>query len=86
MNSISELIEKINEQIINPLIVLLFAFALAYFIYGITEFLMKIENEEERTKGKQHMLWAVIGMFIMVSVWGILEAVLGTFGVSAPSH
>lgn len=84
MQSLSEFITEIKQEIISPLIYLLFALALMFFIYGIVEFLINIESEEGRTKGKRHMLWAVVGMFIMVSVWGILGVVLGTFGVSIP--
>lgn len=83
-SSISELISRINEQIINPLIGLLFALALLYFLWGGVQFLMNVDNEEKRLQGRDHMLWGVIGMFIMVSVWGILEVVTNTFGISLP--
>jgi hypothetical protein len=54
-----KLIGKINKIIINPLIVLVFAIALVVFLYGLYEMLANGESEEERTKGKQHMLWGV---------------------------
>ncbi len=76
-----KLIGKINKIIINPLIVLVFAIALVVFLYGLYEMLANGESEEERTKGKQHMLWGVIGMFIMVSVFTIMQLVIDTIGI-----
>lgn len=84
MESVPALISAINKEIINPLIYLLFALAIAFFIYGIVEFLMNIESEEGRSKGKKHMIWAIVGLTVMVSVWGILGIALGTFGISVP--
>lgn len=67
------LLTKISEQIINPLIDLMFAVAVVFFIYGVVEFVRSSDNEEARDKGKEHMVWGVVGLFIMVSVWGIMN-------------
>ncbi len=74
-------ITKVNRLIINPLIYLLFAIAVVYFLYGVAEFLMNGENDEKRTSGKQHMLWGVIGLTIMIGVFTIIRVVLTTFNL-----
>jgi succinate dehydrogenase/fumarate reductase cytochrome b subunit len=79
-------IQKINRLIINPIIYFLFAAALAYFIYGIFMFLANADNEEEREKGKQHMLWGIIGMFIMFGVYGIMTIIIKTIGAYRPAR
>jgi len=79
--SVTTLMMSINRVILNPLIVLLFALAVVYFIYGIARYLLSPDNEEIRKSSKQHMLWGVIGMFIMVSVFGILSLIINTFGI-----
>lgn len=72
------LLSKIASSIFNPLITLMIAVAVVFFIYGVVEFIGAANNEEARTKGKQHMVWGIIGLFIMVSVWGIMN-VLNNF-------
>jgi len=57
----------------SPIIALMFAVAMIFFIYGVVEFIGAADKEEARTKGKQHMVWGIIGIFIMVSVWGIMN-------------
>lgn len=78
-DGVDDFVYKVNDLILNPLIGLLFAVALAVFLYGVVEFLMKSEEDEARTKGKKHMLWGIIGLFVMFSVWAILNLVLSTF-------
>ena len=78
--SVATLMKAIDKVIINPLIVLLFALAVVYFLYGLAMYLLSPENAEVQKTSKSHMIWGVVGMFIMVSVFGILSLILNTIG------
>ncbi len=56
------------------------------FVFGIVEFLWEIQGGEatSKEKGKQHMLWGIIGMFIMVAAYTIVHIVANTLGVTVP--
>jgi uncharacterized membrane protein YidH (DUF202 family) len=75
-------VSKVDTLIINPLITLLFALAMVYFLYGVFEFISNQENEEKKTSGKSHMLWGIIGITIMMGVWTILGIILSTLNVT----
>lgn len=77
-----ELMKKINKFIINPIIVLVFGIALVMFIIGILQYVLNPASDEERDVGRRHILWGLFGMFIMVSVWGIMNIIINTLGVS----
>jgi uncharacterized membrane protein len=62
-----------------PLMALLFTIALVMFLWGVLEFIKNAENSEEREKGKQKMLWGIIGLFAMVSFLGLTGVLTGTF-------
>lgn len=79
--SVDSFVANLNRLIINPLIILLFALALVYFLYGVFEFLSNQENEEKKTAGKKHMIWGIVGLTIMMGVWFILNVILGTFNI-----
>lgn len=81
-SSLTEFVGKINGRIINPLIELLFALAVVFFLYGVFEFLSNQENEEKRTAGKKHMIWGIVGMTIMMGVFMIMGLMLRTLGIS----
>jgi len=74
-------IKNVDALIINPLIVFLFALALAYFLYGMFEFIANGTNDEKKTSGKSHMLWGVVGLTIMMGVWFILGVILRTLNI-----
>ncbi len=78
---IATFVGKVNRYITNPLIILMFALALVYFLYGVFEFLMNADDAEARETGKSHIMWGVIGMFIMLGVFAILHLIERTLGV-----
>lgn len=74
-------IGNVDRMIINPLINLLFALAIVYFLYGVFEFLSNQENEEKKTTGKNHMIWGIVGITIMLGVWTILGIIIKTLNI-----
>jgi len=78
----NEFLTNVNASIVNPLIKLLFALAVVFFLYGVFEFIANQENEEKKTTGKSHMLWGVIGITIMMGVWAILGIITDTLNIS----
>lgn len=38
-------------------------------------------NEEKRKQGKQYMIWGIIALFVMVSIWGLVAILTNTFGI-----
>ena len=79
--SFSQFLTKIDNQIINPLILLLFALAMVLFIYGIFDFVSNPENEDKRTKGKQNMIWGIVGLTIMMGVFMIMNLLVNTLNI-----
>lgn len=75
------LLSKIATNIVNPIIVMFFGLALAYFVFGVLRFIAGGEQEEVRQKGRDHILWGLVGMGIMFSAWAILRMVTNTFSI-----
>lgn len=73
-----DIIQKVNDAILTPIIILLFALAMMYFLYGVLKFIQNQDNETEQTEGKRHMVWGIVGIAIMVSVYGILHLIQNT--------
>lgn len=83
--TVSELLPKIYDVIMKPIVWLLFAVAFLYFVYGIFQFIKNVDDQGERETGKNNMLYGIIGMVIMVSVFGIINIIAGTIGVEEPT-
>ncbi len=67
--------------ILQPLVPLLIGLGVVVFIYGVL-ILMFSEDGEKKEEGKQYMLWGIIGIFVMVSVWGLVSILSGSFGLN----
>jgi hypothetical protein len=72
---------KVVDNIINPIINVIFAAALMLFLFGLLRFVLSRGDETALAAGKQHMFWGVVGMTVMISVYGILWLMLDTFGI-----
>jgi len=44
---------------------------------------MNLDKGGEHEEGKKHMLWGIVGMFIMASVYGIIALLDNTFDLDA---
>jgi hypothetical protein len=42
---------------------------------------MNADSDEGRETGAKHVMYSVIGIFIMISVWGIIRFLEGVVGV-----
>lgn len=66
-------------NIITPLATLIVASAVVVFLYGVLKFIRSEGKEKEA--GKQFMVWGIVGIFVMVSVWGLVNILQGTFNL-----
>ena len=73
-----KLFANVKSQIVTPLIYLLFALALVYFFWGVMVFIQNADVPEKREEGYKHMIWGIIGIFIMVSAIGIINIITAT--------
>ncbi len=60
-----------------------FIVGLAVFviIWGIFTYITQASNEEKREEAKKYILWGVVGVFMMLSVWGFVNILLNTFSL-----
>ncbi|MDB5204592.1 MAG: hypothetical protein JWP09_620 [Candidatus Taylorbacteria bacterium] len=76
-----KLIENISGVIVNPLIVLMFTFALVAFLWGVRAYITGADNPEVRAKGANGILWGIIGMALMFMAFTIVKISINTFGL-----
>ena len=79
--TIADILNFVVCLISKSVIPLLFMFALALFIYGVVNYLIHADDSAKRTEGSKFMLWGVIALFVMLSVWGLVGIIRNTFNV-----
>ncbi len=76
---------KLQQYVLIPVERVIFAAGMFLFVYGLVEFLWNIDEGSAQEEGKQHMLWGILGVFIMASVVGIIGFMQNTFGIGTTS-
>jgi hypothetical protein len=75
-----QILQNTVTEIFNPLYKLAVALAILYFLYGVFKFIMDMNDPEKKNFGKAHLLYGTIGLFIILSVGGIIQFFSGLFG------
>jgi hypothetical protein len=68
-----DVLERIVTEIFSPLYGLMVGIAFLYFFYGAFMFIVNMNDPDKRNTGKRHLLYGTIGLFIILSVGGILK-------------
>src|SRR3989338_7863918 len=63
------------------IIPLIGSLAVAMFIWGVVQYVINDGDEAKRQKGRDLMVWGIIGLTFMIGVWGIVKIVGSTFGI-----
>ncbi len=69
------------SNLLNALIGMLITVAIVVFFWGLIKYLLSSGSTEEAHKGIHQMIWGVVAIFVMVSIWGLIALLQRTFGV-----
>ena len=75
-----QILQNVVTEIFSPLYKLAVALAVLYFLYGVLKFIIDLNDPQKKNTGKEHLLWGLIGLFIILSVGGILKLFNDVFG------
>ena len=64
------------QRIINSIIPVVITFGLLFFLYGVVTYIL---DPKDVGKARDIMLYGIIGLFVMVSVWGLVNLLSDTF-------
>jgi len=74
---VSNVLENITD-ILNQILPILMILATIGFIWGLLKYIFAGGSEEGVSEAKRFMLWSIIVLFVMVSVWGIVAILQNT--------
>ncbi len=65
------------------IIPLLVTAAVIVFVYGVVNYIRNADSADQRKEGGMFMLYGVIALFVMVSIWALVGILGATLGVDA---
>ena len=78
--TLQEIIIKLIETALKPAVPLLIGLAVVVFFWGLVKYLNAGMGDAKNIKeARDLMIWGIIAITVMVSVWGIVKVVQTTF-------
>ena len=71
-----KILEKIGDAL-GIILPILISLAVIFFIYSLLLYILK--EGEEKSKAKIQMIWGIVILFVMISVWGLVDILAETF-------
>ena len=69
------------KALLDQLVVFLIALAVVWFIWNVVKYTMS-SDEDGKEKAKSQMIWGIVAIAVIVSVWGLVAILQGLFGVN----
>lgn len=63
----------------NTFIQILIAIAVIVIIFNVVRFIIKSDAPEERATIGKAILWSIVGLFVILSIWGLVRILTTTF-------
>ncbi len=82
LSGTEDFIKRISS-LIALLLPIVVALALLYFFWGLAQFVLVSGDDKSIAQGKNKMIWGVITLFVMISVWGLVGLLQSELGIRA---
>lgn len=69
------------SNIFQGVVAVLIGLAVVVFLWGLFKYITESNNESKRQDAKNYMIYGVVAIFIMISVWGLVEILANTTGL-----
>lgn len=78
----TDLVGFVTKFINDTLVYVIFALAFLFFLFGVFKYFFGSGKnaEENRREGGKFILWSIIAFAVMISVWGLVNLLVNTFG------
>jgi uncharacterized membrane protein len=67
-------------NLVKLLVPLASTLCVVFFFWGLAKFILNSGDEEKRKEGKDIMIWGILAMFVLVTIWGIIAFMQKTLG------
>lgn len=81
LRPLANLISAIGA-LVGALVPILITLALVVFFWGLVRYLWGKGGKTDHKAGKELMIWGLVSLFVMVSVWGIVRLAQDALGIN----
>jgi Kef-type K+ transport system membrane component KefB len=67
--------------LLDTIIPIMITVAVIYFFWGLAKYILESEKTDKKEEGRNIMIYGLIALFVMLSVWGLIGAIGATFDI-----
>ena|SRR3989338_8934841 len=79
LNGLSSILCRIAE-LLNYVLPVLIVLGVVYFVWGVVRYVIG-DSEEAKKKGRNTIIFGIIGLTVIVSLWALVYVVVNTFNL-----
>jgi len=68
------------SQLLNSVVPVLIALGVVYFVWGVITYVISSDEEAKKT-GRNRIIYGIIGLAVIVAMWGLVGILTRTFNV-----
>lgn len=80
LGNINRLMRSIGD-LVDLALPIVVGIALLAFFWGLVKYIFAQGNEESKADAKKIMIWGLVALFVMVSVWGLVRFIGNALGI-----
>jgi uncharacterized membrane protein YidH (DUF202 family) len=81
LNNINDVSNRFTS-ILNTATVLIISIAVIWIIINVVRFFVGAKDSEKRHDGIMQVIWGIVGIFIIISIWGLVSILKNSFGTN----
>jgi hypothetical protein len=79
--TIAQLLGKF-KLVLDAVVPLIIGLAVVVVLWGIFNYVARGGEEEKRAEGKRFVVYGIVGLFLMTSIWGMVNLLVKTFDLN----
>ena len=80
ITTVQGLLCKIGD-ILSAVVPILIALGVVYFVWGVVSYVIA-SDEEAKKSGRDRIIYGIIGLAVIIGLWGLVNILKSTFGLS----
>src|SRR3989338_6366974 len=77
VTTLQGLLCKLSE-VFNAVLPILIALGVVFFVWGVLMYVL-FDDEEAKKRGRDRMIWGIIGLAVIIGLWGLVRLLTNTF-------
>jgi len=73
-NNLFDIVDSLSG-LLDVAIVTFASLAVFFFVWGIFQIMINLDNEDKRAEGRAFMIWSIIALVFIFGLWGFVELI-----------